>query len=300
MSEPSENSNSPHNRSPEALIERLFSQIGDVSSLPAVALEIMELADDPKTGAEDLLDAVRGDPALSMRLMRTVNSAYYGLQEKVADLKQAITLLGFTEVRNLAMTAYLARLFRDTESHGVYSRRELWNHMVGTAMVARLTAETCGHVKPQEAYLAGLLHDVGLILIDQYLHKPFCRVIDTLREDVPVCDAEMRILGFDHATLGAYVASQWNLPKNLVATIGYHHCPMQYEGEHRALVSVVSLANFFCHMKDLPSLGVRNVSMPPVELFVELGLQRPHITMIAEQLGDVLLTADRMALVQVA
>ncbi len=300
MSEPSDNSNNPHNRSPEALVERLFSRIGEVSSLPAVALQIMELADDPKTEAQDLLDAVRGDPALAMRLMRTVNSAYYGLQEKVADLKQAITLLGFTEVRNLAMTAYLARLFRETEGHGVYSRRELWNHMVGTAMVARLTAQTCGQVKPQEAYLAGLLHDVGLILIDQYLHKPFCRVIDSLREDVPVCDAEMRIFGFDHATLGAYVASQWNLPKNLIATIGYHHSPMQCEGEHRPLVGVVSLANYFCHTKDLPSLGVRNVPMPPVELFVELGLQRSHMTTIAEQLGDVLVTADRMALVQVA
>jgi HD-like signal output (HDOD) protein len=86
-----------------------------------------------------------------MRLMRTVNSSYYALREKVADLKQAITLLGFKEVRNLSLTTYVAQLFQNTEGYGVYSRRGLWNHMVGVGMVARVVAQSCRNVAPQEA-----------------------------------------------------------------------------------------------------------------------------------------------------
>ncbi|MEE8450914.1 MAG: HDOD domain-containing protein [Thermoguttaceae bacterium] len=284
---------------PGTQVERLFARIGEVSSLPHVAMEIIELAGDPSAEADDLLEAVRRDPALAMRLMRTINSSYYALSEKVVDLKQAITLLGFKEVRNLAMTAYIAQLFRETSDYGTYSRRGLWNHMVATAMVARLTAQTCGKVQPQEAYLAGLLHDVGFILIDQYLHKPFTQVLDALTEQSPVCGVESKFLGFDHAALGEYVAIRWRLPAHVAATIGYHHTPAAYDGPHADMVNVVALADCLCHLKGLTALGIGNVPMPSARLFAELGLQRQHLSSIVERLDEALAAADTMALVQV-
>ena len=111
-------------------LERLFARIGEVSSLPDVALEIAALASDTDNGAADLLAAVRRDPALSMRLMRTVNSSYYALRARVTNLGQAINILGVEEVRNLALTAYVAPLFKQTTGYGVYSRYGLWQHMV--------------------------------------------------------------------------------------------------------------------------------------------------------------------------
>ena len=284
---------------PETLVERVFARIGEISSLPHVAMEIIELAGDPRAEADDLLDAVRRDPALAMRLMRSINSSYYALSEKVTDLKQAITLLGFKEVRNLAMTAYIAQLFRQTSDHGTYSRRGLWTHMVGTAMVARLTAQTCGRVQPQEAYLAGLLHDVGFILIDQHLHRPFMQVIDALTERSPVCGVESKFLGFDHAALGEYVAVRWRLPGHVAATIGNHHTPAAYNGPHTDMVNIVALADYLCDLKDLTALGIRNAPMPSAQLFWELGLRRHHLSMILEQLDEALTAADAMALVQV-
>jgi len=95
-------------------------------------------------------------------------------------LKLAITLLGFKEIRNLAMTAYVAQLFTKDAGYGSHSREGLWNHLIGAGAVARLIAQTSGGVLPQEAYLAGLLHDLGLILIDQYLHKPFCEAANIM------------------------------------------------------------------------------------------------------------------------
>ncbi len=287
------------NEIPEELIQRLFARIGEVSSLPHVALQIVQLADDPTTGADDLLDAIRGDPALSMRVMRTVNSSYYGLEEKVADLKQGITLLGFSEVRNLALTAYVAPLFRESERHLGYTREALWNHMVAVGLVARHIAGVVKTVPPQEAYLAGLLHDLGLVLIDQYLHRPFCRIIDLLDEENLLCDLEMKLLGFDHAALGQYICERWNLPEHLSISVGSHHAPEAYDGPHRDIVYVVALANFFCHLKDVTSLGIRTAETPSADLFAELGIHKRQVSEILAQVDEILSAADVMALLHI-
>jgi HD-like signal output (HDOD) protein len=287
------------NSIPETLVQRLFARMSEVSSLPAVALHIVQLADDPKTGADDLLDAIRGDPALAMRVMRTVNSSYYALEQKVADLKQGITLLGFNEVRNLALTAYVAPLFRESEKHGEYTRDGLWNHMVAVGMVARQIAELIRNVPPQEAYLAGLLHDLGLVLIDQYLHRPFCRIVDLLTEENRLCDLEVKLLGFDHAALGKFVSEEWHLPEHLSASIGSHHAPEEYVGPHRNIVYVVALANFFCHLKNVTSLGVRNVETPSPGLFAALGIHKPEMATILAQVDEILAAADTMAVIHI-
>lgn len=287
----------PKDQSPEALVERLFKRISEVSSLPAVAIQIMEVANDSTTGAEDLLQAVQIDAALAMRIMRTVNSSYYALQNKVADLKLAITLLGFKEIRNLAMTAYIAQLFRKDAGYGTYTREGLWNHLIGVGTVARLIAETSRRVPPREAYLAGLLHDLGLILIDQYLHKPFCQVVDRLSEELPAYEIEREVLGFDHAALGEFVAVKWHLPEHLNTTIRYHHAPLEYAGPHREMVYAVALANFFCNVKGLTSLGVCDKQVPPGEAFTGLGLDKARVASIWEQLDEVLTAADIMTLV---
>jgi len=286
----------PNHRS-EELIERLFRRIGEVSSLPTVAVRIVEVINDPDTGAEDLLEVVRFDAALATRIVRTVNSSYYSMQNKVADLQLAIALLGFKEIRNLAMTAYIAQLFKKGHGHGSYSREGLWNHSIAVGAVAQLIAQTCGRVQPREAYLAGLLHDIGLILLDQYLHKPFCQVIDALEEGKPAWQVEQEILGFDHAELGAFVASHWSMPEHLSTTIRYHHAPQEYDGPHREMVYVVGLANSFCHAKGFTSLGVRNAQTPPAEVLAGLQLTESQLADIWNQIDEVLEAANILALV---
>jgi len=280
----------------DELLKRLFSRIHEVSSLPAVALKVIEIANDSSTEAEDLLIAIRFDPAMAARIMRTVNSAYYGLPNRVGDLKLAISLLGFDEIRNLAMTAYVAQMFRGSVGYGTYSREKLWNHMIGTAMVARLVAGITRCALPREAYLAGLLHDLGIILIDQYLHAPFCKVIDSLQVNGDQCNLEREALGFDHAELGAFVAERWRLPDHLVAAIRYHHRPLDYEGAHANVVNAVTLANFLCHARNLSSLGVQVACAPSEEVFNATGVNREVLQEIWDQLDDTLAAADIFSL----
>ncbi len=282
-------------QSTEVLVDRLFARISEVSSIPDVALGIIRLANDPASEAEDLLQAIQQDAALALRIMRTVNSSFYGLPRQVADLKRAITLLGFKEIRNLVLSAYVADLFRARGGHGTYTRRGLWNHLVGVGAVARLIARACAQVPPQEAYLAGLLHDVGLILLDQYLHRPFCQVVDALRGDRPICEVEREILGFDHAVLGEYVAARWQLPEPLTTAIRYHHEADRYDGPQAAIVHVVALANTLSHRKGRTSLGVRDADLPSPQTFAALELREQEVAEIWERVDEVLQAADAMA-----
>ncbi|MGQ9576111.1 MAG: HDOD domain-containing protein [Thermoguttaceae bacterium] len=289
----------PHTEPPEVLVERLFARISEVSTLPALALKIIEVAKDPNASAADLYEVVRRDVALAVRIMRTVNSSYYSLKTKVADLQLAITLLGFEHVRNLALTAYVARLFKGQSGHGRYRREGLWNHLIGTGAVAMLVAETCGKVPPREAYLAGLFHDVGFVLLDQYLHKPFCQLVDAVTEDAPVCRVEHEILGFDHTQLGAFAAQKWDLPEQLVVSIRHHHAPASYHGPCQAMLYVVTLANAFSSLRGYTSLGVRSLQMPPSVIFSGLGLGTGQVESIWQQSRHLLLEADIQALARV-
>ncbi len=277
------------------VIDRVFQKIGDVSSLPTRAGEIIALAQDASADADALIAVIRSDPAIAMRIMRTVNSSYLGVRESVADLKQAVMLLGFQEIRNIAMSSYVAPLFRTTSGYRNYSREGLWNHMVSTGMVAQEIARISRRVNPPEAYLAGLLHDIGLVMIDQYLHKPFCRIIDELTPEKPAHEVERNTIGFDHGELGEYVAVKWKLPPHLTDAIGHHHHPADYFGPHRDVVLTTALSDWLCDYRQRPALGTSTSSPPPVELFIELGMERTEVTAVIGELGAALSRAQTMA-----
>lgn len=278
----------PRDPEKQRLFEQVFDRILDVSSLPTVATQIIHVAGDSDSTADDLLHVVQGDAAITVRVLRTVNSAYYGLGRSVTNLKSAITLLGFKEVRNLALTVYVANLFKIDNGFGIYSREQLWNHLTGVASAARLIARACGRVAPEEAYLAGLLHDLGIILIDQHLHRLFCQVVVTVSEEISTCRAEQNILDFDHAELGAHAAAKWAFPESIASAIRFHHTPERCEGESRSLVQVVALANYLCSRTGLTSIGVHNVSLPDETCFSELGISKDRLSTIWEELEPTL------------
>lgn len=280
---------------PYALLRPLFGRIAEVSSLPDVALRIIRITADPNSAASDLVEAIETDPAIAVRLLRAVNSSYYSVREQVTSLTQAVTLLGFGEIRNLAMSAYVAPLFRRSVGHGIYTRRGLWDHMTGVAIVARHIAGMYVGVSPQEAYLAGLLHDIGHILLDQYLHKPFCQVLDQLTEETSVQQIERQILGFDHAALGEFALAAWGLPQSACAAAGAHHAPHQYQGPADQMVHLVAMADHLCHWSGRTPLGIRG-ALPLLDpICKHLGLEKHQVSQIIDQLGEILSIVDDLA-----
>jgi HD-like signal output (HDOD) protein len=276
-------------------LERLFSRIGDVITLPAAAQRVLKLTEDENARPDELREAIQSDPVLVARILRRLNSSYYALSQKISDVKAAINLLGLREIRNLALTVFVSRFFDGGAGHGGYKRENLWAHSVGVAVAARLVARVCGRGAPDEAYIAGLLHDLGLILLDQTLRRHFYKVLDALDPSTPTHIVENRVLSFDHALLGGFVARKWNFPDPVADAITFHHQPWCYTGPHKELVHVVSVANYLCSRTGLTSLGVHNVAAPPDEVYAGLGLDQVTLAIIWEELDTALDKATALA-----
>ena len=253
-------------------IEPLFEKLGELCSLPAVAQEVIQVAEDPASDADDMLRVIERDPAVATRLMQVVNSAYCGLRNPVGELKSAVTLLGSDRVRNLALTVSMGSLFnRDTPVGGLDPDR-LWDHSVCVATVCRLIAKRGASCNPEEAYLAGLLHDIGLLFINQELGKLVPRVLVQTKTGVSLPDAERRVLAFDHAQIGAYVAWRCNFPEPLVNAIDYHHAPLGCPEASRDLVRVVTVGNYLATRYGRGSIAGRRLPAPPEGVLEPMGL----------------------------
>lgn len=261
--------------------ETLVRRIEEISTLPQIALRVMEVANDPRSGAAELKAVMESDVALSARVLRCVNSAAYAVRTKISNLQQAIAYLGMKQVRNLAMTAGVTELFRNEETIGPYRRTELWRHLVCVAIGARLIAMRLKFQNFEDAFLAGLLHDLGIILEDQYLHVPFTQVIHSLDDEKTLADVERLHFGFDHTELGHDVAQLWRFPEVVRAAIRYHHASHLYRGKDLPLLRCVEASNLICTLKGIPSVGRKLVRFSRNALS-GLGLMKEDIAILAE------------------
>lgn len=268
---------------PSAILEKLVAHIDDVSSLPQVAMRVMEVANDPQSNAAALKAVMENDVALSARVLRCVNSAAYALRVRVTNLQQAITYLGMKQIRNIAMTANVSDLFRENETIGSYCRSALWRHLVAVGLCARLIAMRRSIAAFEDAFLAGLLHDIGLVLADQYAHIPFTQVIGKLDQAKTLSEVERNAMGFDHTMLGEKIGEQWGFPEAVQAAIRYHHASATYRGEHIAIVRCVEVANLICTVKDISAVGLKLVKNSPSALS-GLSLTGADLRVLAEDL----------------
>lgn len=258
-------------------LEDTVDRIHSVSSLPTIVAQVLEVVNDDNSSVADLKRVVESDPALTSRVLRTVNSAAYGLRTSVDSIHKAIGLLGFNEVRNLAVTASVAEIFRQEELVGAYQRRGLWKHMVSVAIIARMVALRSGIKSFEEVFMGGLLHDLGIILIDQYLHADFVKMMKSLPEDKTLWMHEREVFGFDHTQLGARVGENWRFPASSIAVIRFHHDPQRAKPENRSLVQVVEVANFLCAKKKISSVGTRPLPSPDPASLATLKLGRQEL-----------------------
>jgi HD-like signal output (HDOD) protein len=206
-------------------LNNLIQQIGSLPALPSVIVQVNEKVNNPKTSALDLARTILEDQALTARLLRLVNSPFYGFPRRVATVTEAVTILGFHPIRNLLLTASVVDLLV-SEEVPEFSPTALWEHSVGTAVAAGLVARYARYEDREEVFVAGLLHDVGKLVLFQFLTKEFIKVLEVARaEDLSIRASEQRLLGFTHDQVGRLLAERWKLPVRLSEAIGCHHRP---------------------------------------------------------------------------
>ena len=254
----------------------VVEQIDEVSSLPHIALHVIKVANDPDSSAADLKDVIEGDTATCARILRYVNSSAFAVRSKITNLQQAIAFLGMKQIRNIAITINVSDLFQGDDAIGPYRRSELWRHSVAVGICSRMIAKQLHETDHEDAFLAGLLHDIGIILEDQHVHEAFEQVMLSLNEKDLLSTVERRVMDFDHTVLGAEVANLWKLPEPTKAAIRYHHMSVSYNGEHIELVRCVEVANLLCTLKDISSVGQKLVKFSAPAI-AELGLAKEDV-----------------------
>ena len=214
-------------------------------SLPEVYLRIQQLADNPHADMVDFAQLVAQDPALTTRLLKLVNSAYYGFPGRVDTLTRAVKLVGIAELRNLTLAMAALEVFGGLENER-FDMLGFWRHSVYCALLARFLAKRARVLHAERLFIAGLLHDVGRLLIFTLLPEHGAMILQRQARGEAVCAAERTELGFDHAEVGYELLSLWQLPQTLCSAVAHHHDSQPPQDAHLE-TSLVHIANQIAH-----------------------------------------------------
>ncbi len=223
------------------LNERLLS-IRDLPTFPSTAIEVMRLAGDSESSAVELSKIIAKDPPLAVRILKLANSPYYGFARRISTIEWAIVALGFETLRETVLSLTMIDLFRGPALKH-FDPRRFWRHADDTATAARALAKEIKYRLPGEAYTAGLLHDIGLLVLYKYFRDDFEEIQRLIYDgNLQPSQAELAIVGVTHADVGAWLADRWSFPSYFVEAIRYHHNPAFAE-VNPTLTSIVHVAN---------------------------------------------------------
>lgn len=204
---------------PESIIKK-FSKF---ETLPHVAIRLTKMIAENEGSTSDYEEVIKYDPALVMRLFRLANSAYYSMDNKIEDISEAVTMVGLDNLRNLVVAEALKGIFKGNVTSGTFSRTKLWSHCVATGICCRMIADRVFNGAIENAFLCGLLHDVGIIVEDQVMPGLMETVVNSLDAGVRFIDQERMVIGANHCETGFWLAREWKLPAVVQFGIRDHH-----------------------------------------------------------------------------
>jgi putative nucleotidyltransferase with HDIG domain len=212
--------------------QQIFEEVDQIPALPRAASQVMQLTRDPECSADRLSQVISADQGLTANLLKLCNSAFYGLPRTIGSVKQAIMYLGFHTVRNLVLTSSLFDMFRDQPAgYGFEPGGGLWKHSLATALSAQMLARRIQPAIKETAFTAGLLHDIGKLVLIRRFRDSYCTVEErVIREGISLTAAERDVIGCDHAYVGGQIADRWAFPRDLSSAIAFHHEPSRMKG----------------------------------------------------------------------
>lgn len=232
----------------------------DIPPLPEAALRVQALADDPNTTARDLASVISSDPTLTAQLLKQANSSFYGFPKAIGTVPLAVVVLGFDAVRETALAVSVLSLASSTFEQSLFQAERFWSHSLAVGVGARLLAQTWHGSLPGEAFVVGLMHDLGRLLLAAVWPEQYKRVIREVNfADEPMHVVEHRLLGTDHAEVAYWLIERWNLPDRLAMAVGQHH--HDFKDVSDDLHRMVILADWLAHRSGFRH--VENTPYPP-------------------------------------
>lgn len=233
-------------------LKNLIAGINDLPTLPTIAASILGLLDNPSASASELGKLISSDQGITMRILRMANSSYYGFPRQIGTVNLAIVVLGFETVKNLTLSLSIRDTIKNWSVSVPFDFNYYWKHSLYTASGARAFAKNTSYKVPGEAFVAGLVHDMGKIIIAKYFPKEYSQVYQiTQDENKSSFETEEEIIGANHAQIGGWLAEKWNLPSAITESVACHHAPEQALLD-TLLSSIINLANSYAvyqHLK---------------------------------------------------
>ncbi len=223
-------------------VEEIVKKIQFLKPLSPAGKKAMQLLNDPNSSIDDIKDTILLDPALTADVLRISNSAFFALRQKVTSVRHAIVILGRKNLKRILLTAQMGSVLKNQLKGYPTQDNTLWEHSLVAAVSAELIAERLGFSDKEQAYIGGLLHDMGKIILDPYVKKSKEEIEQRLKEGQNILAIEKQLFGFNHAEVGGMIAESWDLPLSIKEAITYHHNPTEAK-EEVMLALITYLAN---------------------------------------------------------
>ncbi len=265
----------------------VLDEINDLPTLPTIYSQVSKLMQDPKTSTADIVRVIEKDQAITSKILRVVNSSFFGFSRQISTIRQAIVLLGFNTIRNTVLSVSVFQSFA-AYAGGDFDLREFWKHSISTGVLATYLDKTLNTGFPEDTFVAGLVHDIGKIILNRYFRKEFEAALRHAKENRETFfEAEQAVVGFSHAEVGEYLADKWQLPFSLVEAVALHHQPANIRSNPK-LVSLVHVANIFAHKLRHGFSG--DFGEPKLDPFAleELGIKEKQVPELMEHAGSIL------------
>ncbi len=232
-------------------IRSIAGKISGLPTLPTVISKMIDLVDNPRTNTKTLAKLISHDQSLTARLLKLANSAYYGFSREISTVDTAIIVMGFNAVKEMGLSLSVFDAFKNIGDMEHFDVNQYWEHSVACGVAARFLAKKFGVAEPGEMFVAGLLHDIGKMVLIQYMPEEFTEIADDMiARNVPYVDAEEKILNITHGEIGYIIARRWHLPLRIATVIHCHHRP-DAGGQFARECAIVDLADFICHRVNL-------------------------------------------------
>jgi putative nucleotidyltransferase with HDIG domain len=262
--------------SKELVKRTLDREVNNLPAFPAVAMKVLQLVSKDSDSVDAFSKVIESDPAVTVKVLRLVNSAAYGLRRRISSVKEAITYIGLSDLQRLTMQVALFEQILRPGKVMFFDRTFFWQHCLSVAGLSMALAEEIGYPKPDEAYIAGLLHDIGKIIMDGYGRISYGDFLNLIQNpDSLRIEEEKNIIGISHDDIGVFYCANWNIPDNLLFPIKLHHRRFEHldlsDDQHK-LVAIVSFSNFLAWTQGLGSTDLLRHPLfhPEVEKYIDI------------------------------
>lgn len=264
-------------------INETLSHIQKLPSLPNVVAEVLHSFENENIAVTTLANTIANDQALVARVMRVANSPFFGLSGQVGTIFEAISVLGFNNLRGLVTAAAFINTFPQVSKR--FDWTSYWRHSIATAVCAKVLARRVG-LNPETAFTAGLLHDIGKLVMGVYFPESFTRMVEVEKiSTVEALLAERAEIGLDHAELGREIANRWHFPDAIREAIGQHHLPEKADKEIN-LCDVIYIANLFSHALGTDRDGTVGSVNLAAAIWLRLGLESDALPQVTEEVNQ--------------